>query len=499
VGGENTFFIDDQSIIDNAIPSKSHISGYSNLIRNSDQNVFVLGSQNTLIKSPHTIVLGNDNEVESTGLPQTSILIGSLNKVDHVGGRVNNILIGSDNISYFDRTIAIGQSQEPSANSIYIGRNNNNGGHINTNRNVVMGDRINFTNNVVDSSIYIGHHFDVSAIDGGTAAFSTKKNIGIGNNIYPLNSASPESRIGAISIGNEITLRMSSINIGNNITTGNTNASLPTGHSINIGNNIQNTRRMQFSDVIHGSSASNRIGGSIFIGSVDTTKLPRQVFDNDLFPGTTNPATIALAIAPNMAHNHKAPFTLLAMDEYANLFIGLRDSDPTSTGSYINATEGPNTMGGSRVYARQFCAIVGSIGSLTVSDSRMKSNIKVLSGDYRSYLSKLDPFSYYYTDDKHQRTDWGFMAQDVQRYFPHLIDDIGDGVLAIGYTGFIPILWKINQDQQTELDAQQKRIVELERQIKFINEFNADELRRHENRIAELEKQLQTVLEKLEK
>jgi polyhydroxyalkanoate synthesis regulator phasin len=86
----------------------------------------------------------------------------------------------------------------------------------------------------------------------------------------------------------------------------------------------------------------------------------------------------------------------------------------------------------------------------------------------------------------------------VQQYFPHLVYEIPEfGGLGIDYISFIPVLWAINQEQQFQIDRQRGRIQHLERQIRFINDFNADELRRQQNRIDELERKLNSFIEKL--
>jgi len=115
------------------------------------------------------------------------------------------------------------------------------------------------------------------------------------------------------------------------------------------------------------------------------------------------------------------------------------------------------------------------------------------------YLYRINAFSYFRDGDEEQRLNWGFMAQEVQLYFPHLVHDVnGHGELGLDYTGFIPVLWKINQDQQLQIDRQRGRIDELEHQIRNINGNRDDELRRLRNRVDALEEQMKTILEKLE-
>jgi hypothetical protein len=515
-------------------PTSSIISGHHNTVEYSPKHVFVFGSDNKVKEAPRTLILGENNSIQINNDPlfehghNMTILVGKQNKVD--GSYRNNLLIGSHNTSEGDSVIAIGSRLKPSKESIYIGQKNSWGGGSNarlnnTNHNIVMGQNINFTNTLtgnpgnrgVDSSIFIGNYSDVVLQPqvSGVTLFSAHKTIGIGNNIFPL-GADPagginyESGHRSISVGNDIYITSAnSINIGNSIRSGNLTTSgviSRNNNAINIGNNIVNIKQVLTTSTFLGFGGSTSIElGPIFIGSVDTTHFPRQVTRNTV-QTSTSPAQIAFAVAPNMGVDPAygpllAPFNLLTMDRFANLFIGLRNPIPGSTlnpvdiASYLVPVAGADTLGGSTVYARQFFAVQGSGGFRTPSDQRIKSNIEALSGNYRDYLNKINPFSYYYTGDSRKKTDWGFMAQDVQLYFPHLVEETNE-TLSIGYLGFIPILWKINQEQQSEIDQQQQRIKELERQIKFINDFNADELRRQERRINELERKIELLLQK---
>jgi hypothetical protein len=145
-----------------------------------------------------------------------------------------------------------------------------------------------------------------------------------------------------------------------------------------------------------------------------------------------------------------------------------------------------------RIYAQQ--TVVSG------SDRRFKRDIRPIRSGMEEYLYRITPFSYTREGDESNRLQWGFIAQDVQQYFPHLVFEIEEfeDKLGLDYTGFIPVLWKINQDQQLLIDRQQARIEMLERQVRHINDFNADELRRQTNRINALEAQLKIVMERLE-
>jgi len=51
---------------------------------------------------------------------------------------------------------------------------------------------------------------------------------------------------------------------------------------------------------------------------------------------------------------------------------------------------------------------------------------------------------------------------------PELVREDSDGYLRLSYTGFVPLLTKAMQEQQTEIDNQQKEIDELKAQLQSI-------------------------------
>ncbi len=124
-----------------------------------------------------------------------------------------------------------------------------------------------------------------------------------------------------------------------------------------------------------------------------------------------------------------------------------------------------------------------STGSWLGSDIRMKSNIKKISVQSHVYDS-LTPISYNYklkkvnksgtdmggyaqadADSIDTNTSFGFSAQEVQKYFPNLVQEDGQGFLAVNYDGFIPILWQANQIQTQRIVYLEQKVLQLEKEI----------------------------------
>jgi hypothetical protein len=147
----------------------------------------------------------------------------------------------------------------------------------------------------------------------------------------------------------------------------------------------------------------------------------------------------------------------------------------------FGSTETPIPTG---LYAGYFDGNVVVTGTVTgtiisSSDSRLKSNI--LNIDYQQTLDKLlklrpveysmqqvwfDADStdqngnaitykvqrYNETSQVFQKTHYGLLAQEVKEILPDLVYEGSDGYLGIDYTSLVPMLLKVVQQQQTEIE-----------------------------------------------
>lgn len=139
-------------------------------------------------------------------------------------------------------------------------------------------------------------------------------------------------------------------------------------------------------------------------------------------------------------------------------------------------------------YAGYFNGDVYIAGNLTTtSDAGKKTNISSMNGAL-SLISQLKPKTYNYKEDPdlnlpHEK-QYGFLAQEVEQVLPDLVKTVEtlgvrpgtDGenadqavptgeIKTINYQALIPILVQGMQEQQQLIDAQQKRIAELEAKI----------------------------------
>ena len=138
-------------------------------------------------------------------------------------------------------------------------------------------------------------------------------------------------------------------------------------------------------------------------------------------------------------------------------------------------------------YAGYFSGNVHITGALwaydiTESDEKIKTNITPLkSSDSYDKIASLNPVKYnlkqreivtadssvvknYYDPDSEffKKPKYGFIAQELRAIYPDLIYESEDGTLGIDYTGMIPIMVSIIQEQKKEIDMLRKRIEALE-------------------------------------
>jgi hypothetical protein len=90
--------------------------------------------------------------------------------------------------------------------------------------------------------------------------------------------------------------------------------------------------------------------------------------------------------------------------------------------------------------------VSGSIaysGSLvSTSDKTLKKNIQKCPDDIFSKLLQIESKKFNYKNEKDTKDYFGFIAQDVEKLFPSLVQKRGDGTLTLSYVEMIPLLLK---------------------------------------------------------
>tara|TARA_B100001175_G_scaffold257904_1_gene226337 strand:+ start:255 stop:656 length:402 start_codon:yes stop_codon:yes gene_type:complete len=86
----------------------------------------------------------------------------------------------------------------------------------------------------------------------------------------------------------------------------------------------------------------------------------------------------------------------------------------------------------------------------TRSDIRLKSNICDLEQDDLDKLDKVVPKSYRFMNDNNKH--FGFIAQELEKQFPHLVSTDNEGMKSVNYLEMIPLLLHKINDLERKLE-----------------------------------------------
>jgi hypothetical protein len=159
-------------------------------------------------------------------------------------------------------------------------------------------------------------------------------------------------------------------------------------------------------------------------------------------------------------------FTPRMTIKYSNGYVGINNSNP----SYLLDVNG----------------IIRASNVSVSSDIRLKTDIKDIPSDAISKLSNLNAKSYKplllptkdhnnlvksdtivantVIDSLQQKTTFGFIAQDIYKYFPELVNEDKDGYLSVNYIGLIPILVEAMKEQQVKIEQLEKKVAAMSKQ-----------------------------------
>lgn len=133
---------------------------------------------------------------------------------------------------------------------------------------------------------------------------------------------------------------------------------------------------------------------------------------------------------------------------------------PTIPAVFVVGAVGKNALElyeNGEMYVR---GVVTQNAPLLASDRRLKTDIEPLNADF-SVLKSLSPMRYRLIDDPDQVLQFGFIAQDVERYFPHLVKTDGEGLKSLNYIGLLPVLWQYTQQLEKTVSDQEAEIERL--------------------------------------
>ena len=178
---------------------------------------------------------------------------------------------------------------------------------------------------------------------------------------------------------------------------------------------------------------------------------------------------------------------LSAPDVYANDYLNrTRQTDTVFYGSVVSAD--------ARVeYMRWNCtdqsldfnapidntniSIIGNIIDTTVSDERLKTNVKDVESNYCDCIKNVKIKTFEYKDEKYKDSDkYGFIAQHLQKHLPKEFNNIvketkpkkdeGEAYLSINYMKLSLVLWGALQETLNKVEHLEASMYEMMEDIK---------------------------------
>ena len=121
-------------------------------------------------------------------------------------------------------------------------------------------------------------------------------------------------------------------------------------------------------------------------------------------------------------------------------------------------------------------SVIGNILDTTVSDERLKTNIKDIESNFTECVKNVKVKTFEYTEEKYKNNDkYGFIAQNLLANLPKEFKSIvkenkekdsDDKYLSINYMKVNLLLWGCCQEQQSKIEHLESRLFELEYIVK---------------------------------
>ena len=435
--------------------------------------------ENVLAQGNHSISMGKNTEASKTG----SIAMGDNSKAtgdnslsigkDNISNNTKSIALGSDITSSGEKSIAIGDSVSATKiGSIAIGNN---------------------ANSTQLRGIAIGNNVPINAINGVNIGYNnTGANFVLGNNntgfAFGEKNLGNGIKFGKSNAAYDITSTAIGFNNYNNglftSAVGYSNSTI-SNHSIILG--TQNNDKSDNKSLVIGyknesnTSYNIRGTGSIIIGDSNETVTGRnkilgngnKVFttnigqggmlfgdSNESYTGSNfamgalnklDGQSIAVGFL-NESNNMGITIGLENVVDYKGVAIG---NNITSSGNYavtFNCGSGSvenSTDNSFRVM--NATSIGGNQNWTNTSDRRIKRNINELKSEVEN-IKELIPVSFIKRDSRDDRTKVGFIAQDMQKVYPEVVNEDGDGLLSIEYASLVSPLTKALQEVINRLE-----------------------------------------------
>jgi hypothetical protein len=199
-------------------------------------------------------------------------------------------------------------------------------------------------------------------------------------------------------------------------------------HSIFLGDGAGS-----WSDTIYGSTKASN---SIFIGQGSGAQSFDLTLDN-----TTNPDDFSILLGNNTSTGG-----------FENsIALGQRATNTSSNQFMIGSTTRPIDETKIIGSLGTECTITTGTGMACTSDERLKTNITDLTSDTLSKLQNVRTVSYNWLQNPDSPLQIGFLAQNLEQYFPEMVMTDATGKKQVYYSQMTPILTKAIQEMNLKI------------------------------------------------
>lgn len=140
----------------------------------------------------------------------------------------------------------------------------------------------------------------------------------------------------------------------------------------------------------------------------------------------------------------------------------------TQTTTYISGISNAKVTG-SAVYI----TASGQLGTLASSERYKTAVVNMGAGSGR--LHALRPVTFRLRDDPHGEVQYGLIAEEVAKVYPELVTRGGSGEIeGVRYEELAPMLLNEVQQQQRKLDAQERRLRQMEQQLAALRHISTE-------------------------
>ena len=178
--------------------------------------------------------------------------------------------------------------------------------------------------------------------------------------------------------------------------------------------------------------------------------------------GASGIAECVIVVGNNSAAKfaHSAVFGNNLTTNTANQFI-FGQCNENSDAKFIvaNGKKNGTTIIGKNIFTIDEEGNVNATGNMTAtafnnsSDIRLKTNINTMTGSLDNIL-KLRGVTFNWKESSNPtKTQYGFIAQEVEKVFPDLVGTDSNGYKTVNYIGVIPVLTEAIKTQQEEIES----------------------------------------------